>query len=285
MTSETAIAPDTVLIPLAPKNVRRVRLINALTSHGPAALLLLQTGLTRLRAEPLPHGAELALAVVATLAGGWQALVLLQEIRESRHLERAARQLHRPETGADAGAASDSPSHDETSHDASDPILHVPSLALALVYAAECWVHWHETGHVTRPYVFGAVAFAAFGFGGMQFIMKRRRAASSITLDAAGVTLRRLRRKPQHIAWPDVASIERTPTSLRMIALQGTSLHIDATRYDHAEDVLRALDRAVARFRDVSTPAPTAAVSAPPYPDTSPHPLASAPDPATVPRI
>ncbi len=279
MTLDQAMDPGAVRIPLAPIRQRRVRLINALVSHGPAAILLLRTGISLLRGTPFPSGAELALAVIATLAGAWQAMVLIGEIRESGHLEIAAQRLRKTDLVPTGAPASTGAAHSPGHHGETDAILHVPSLALALVYAAECWLHWHETGHVTRPYVLGAVMFALIGFGGMRFIQRRRAAASALTIDQEGIAMRRPRQGRQFITWGSVGAIEYSPTSIRVMHTNGSALHLDAAEYDHGYEVLQQVKSAIAKFRDISSEAQADAPPGLTDPEAPLRPAASVPDP------
>jgi Bacterial PH domain len=248
MAHDHADTPPAIHIPLAPMRQRRAKLLNAVISHGPAAALLLQHGLSRLSGRPFPVGVELAVALLASVAGAWQALVLLREVRESRHHELAARAVRLgdgPEVSSEAAPAEALGAARSDDHES---LVHGPSMALALVYVAEVALHVHETGHIVRPYVLGAISFAVLGLGGMRAIARRRRGAHGLTIDSQGVTLRRPRRGTQHFAWPAVSSIERSSRAVRVVHQNGSELVIDAAEHDHGLDVVRRTRLALDRF-------------------------------------
>ena len=243
----TDSAPTAAIqIPLLPMRRRRARLVAALLSHGPAAVLLLSTGSAALRSTPFPHGAALALAVFATVAGALQAYVLVQEVRESRHLDARARAFRR-DTGG--GADEDSDTHAAHGHEAGGSGFHVPSLVLSLVYAAETWVHWSESGHITRPYVFGAVAFGLLGVGGMRWLMQRKANRSSLVVDATGIRLTRPRHRVEQLRFAEIAGITFAGTMVRVDgAAEHTGFALDTAAFDHGRDIVSRLRDAVTTF-------------------------------------
>jgi hypothetical protein len=147
----------TATIPLRLARVRRAALLNALVGHGPPAFVLTAAGLGRLWAGAT--GPALALALAEAAAGLWQATVLVQEARESHHIERS-RRLNRGAVAEERAGGAHAP---DDSHGGR---YSTPHLATGVLLAVEVWHHWHETGHVTRPFVLGALVFLAFGLGG-----------------------------------------------------------------------------------------------------------------------
>ena len=233
-----------IQIHLAPIRQRRARLLSALVSHGPVAVLLLGTGLSSLRATPSPDGAALALAIVATIAGAAQAYVLVQEVRESRHLESTAREYRRDVAAGltDGEDASHMHGHETEAR------WHFPSLVLSLVYAAETWVHWHESGHVTRPFVIGAVAFAVFGLGGFSWVRRRKARRSALTVDRSGIRLTRPRRPVQWVAWDTVRAVSVSGSVLTIHASEGQGIALETAHFDNARAVISQTRSAFAHF-------------------------------------
>ncbi len=219
---------DAVHVPLRPARVRRAQLLHALSTHGPAAAVLVGAGLRRL--DGGARGTALALAVAEVLVGLWQGVVLARELRESSHLERAARAARR-------GDAIDHATAD--AHGARR--LHLGALTTAVLLAVETWHHWHDTGHVTRPWVLGALAFLALGLGGHRWIATRTTRLRRLTLDAQGVELRTGPLVRRRVAWRDVVRVDASPTRLRFERTDGGALVFDAADYD---DGLAALRRA-----------------------------------------
>ena len=230
----------TATIPLRLARVRRAALLNALVGHGPPAFVLTAAGLGRLWAGAT--GPALALALAEAAAGLWQATVLVQEARESHHIERS-RRLNRGAVAEERAGGAHAP---DDSHGGR---YSTPHLATGVLLAVEVWHHWHETGHVTRPFVLGALVFLAFGLGGYAALRRRMRRRMALVVDTEGIAWRTrpFLAAPIRVSWHDVTGVAVTHDGLTVRRRGGAPLVLAARGLDDAPATMVAARAAMAR--------------------------------------
>lgn len=124
-----------------------------------------------------------------------------------------------------------------------------------LAAAAMLFTEWaDQLAHGHRwftPVFVTAVVMLAIGLANRPLLryQQRRRV---LRLDDDGIRFRLNRLRGFRLAWPELASIERRGTTLRLHRRHGRDRRIDLGRLDNADEVARALARAAAE-RGVET--------------------------------
>jgi hypothetical protein len=200
-------------VPIISRQRARMLLLQKLEHALPSAVLLAD-GLRRFVAEPTPLSIGLGVAEVAT-----SALVL-------RAFVQAARSAFKHDAAAHA-------------HYGPDWL----DIFLSGMVLTEVAVHYHETGHVTRPKVLLAFALLFLGLdhGRQQGFIRRRR---SLTIDDEGLRIRVRLTKRLKASWDEIDRIDLGPRYLTIATRTGRELKIDANDLINAQDVRAAMEQA-----------------------------------------
>ena len=208
------------IIPLQSKK-RDLALTLQKLQHVVPALPLLGHGLER-----LGHGAHLdaslALGVAEVVVSS---LVLVAFVRHLRTLR--------------GGGHADHGEHAAHGIDWVD-------LLIGVMVATEVWAHWHETGHIKRPYVVLAVGMITLAFlhpwiaGGAA----RRQA---LKIDEEGLQIGRPFRRFR-ATWAELAAVDIEPDLARLTRQDGTRFEVNFRDLRNAAEVRAALEGARLRL-------------------------------------
>jgi len=182
--------------------------------HAVPSVVLLVDGFRRFAAEPTPLSIGLAIAEVAT-----SALVLRAFAVAARHAFK---------------------------HDAGSHVHHGPDwldIFMGAMVLTEVFVHYHETGHITRPKLMLASSLVFIGIlhGKQESFVHRRR---SLTVDDTGVRARVRLTKRLNASWDDIERIDVGPRYLTIATRAGRELTIDGDDLMNAHDVRVAMEQA-----------------------------------------
>lgn len=207
-----------VFVPLHPLIQRRSQLAQSLVERGPVAVLLVMAGAAGVRGGAA--GAALALSLAQLLAGAWQLLTFVVELRDTARIERA-RRAGVPAPSAHARIA-------------------WPDVVAGVLLGVEVWQHWSTTGRVRRPQA--VLAAATIGIG---LVRGRLRGRRGLTVSAVGLTLRSRPWGGTTIAWSDARQVELTRDLLLVTAHDGRTIQLQASRYDGGHAALQAVREAL----------------------------------------
>jgi len=206
--------------PLLPLTVRivsrrraKVLLVQKLEHTIPSAVLLAD-GLRRFVAEPTPLSIGLAVAEVVTSALVLRAFALA--VRHAFKHQAAGHEHHGPDW---------------------------LDIFLGVMVLTEVFVHYHETGHITRPKILLAVTLVGLGVlhGKQESFVHRRR---SLAIDDDGLRVRVRLTKRLKASWDDIDRIEVGPRYFTVSTRTGRKFSIDGDDLVNVPDVRAAMEQA-----------------------------------------
>jgi hypothetical protein len=224
---ETLGAPAAVELPVRLARQHRGQAASAALQDGPVAAALVAAAVATLRA---PRGAaDLALAVVEVVVGGWVLALVARGVAE------AFGRRHRAAPAAPIAAA---------------PIARVrwEGVAAGALALVEVWHHWHTTGRIRRPTVLVGVFALCMALGGAAAIERRaswRR--RGLVVSGAGIRYRGsiLPRDRFEARWDEVARVEAAPDALRVVLRDGGAWTLRARAHLDGEALVLAAAQAV----------------------------------------
>jgi hypothetical protein len=200
-------------VPIRSRRRAKVQLVQKLEHSVPSAVLLAD-GFRRFVAEPTPLSIGLAVAEVVT-----SVLVLRAFALAVRHAFK---------------------------HQAAGHAHHGPDwldIFLGVMVLTEVFVHYHETGHITRPKVLLAVTLVFLGVlhGRQESFINRRR---SLTIDDDGLRVRVRLTNRLKASWDDIDRIEVGSRYFTVATSTGRKLSIDGDDLMNAPAVRAAMEQA-----------------------------------------
>lgn len=221
-----------IAIPVRYRRVQRGQFIQKL-QHAIPSVVVLGDGLSHLQHDP--HGASLALGIAEVLVS---VLVIGSVIKGLRQLR--------------AGAGG----HGHAAHG-----IDWIDLLIGAMLLVEAYAKYHATHHIPRPTILLGVVMVTIGLlHGRIATWGERRLHLRVDDDGISVPGRFFRRLT--LAWPQVAEITLSPTTARVIAIDGRDQKLDLADAINADEIRHAVTEArtrlaAARAANAASPAVT----------------------------